>query len=473
MTHLQEKATDNGRETEFQSGAELTSPRDFSSPRRGWNLTAEWYFFMMLIGTACSAVAQVPMARDGSYYFLRMWETGQPLIAHGRVAAHIIQMPLLAVIAQTQDFHLSRWVFDITYSAIPFVALLMSWLCVRKTHPHLMVWPVAASLISIPSRPDYISENNIASAFIWPAFLCLLSKPSVWNTVIVLALTTLAMLLHPVAIPLLGVMSACAIYLAFRQTDSRKSRIALALIVAGCFIYKTINFVTNPQPYEQGLFNESAFRDLISCGLAWPASITMIAGAAGTLLILLREKSKLTLAAILAMFTVAGAAAVYWSAEPQFWFQCFWYQKLMLIPSALLMVLALIDSQKNASLEPRTLLGDKLLKRRAYIWNAVGLLSAAALVVQSNSWMRISEALLFAVNSKPQQIINREDIEWVKHTPFDHWSACSYAIVLQAKYPHKYVLEKTEAERARTTGEFRITSWDVTYKGNHFHLPEQ
>lgn len=426
---------------------------------------------LCLAAAVCTALAEVSMFRDGSYYFLKMWNTGEPLIAHARIASQIIEAPLLAVTSLFQNFELSRGCFNATYASIPFLALFACWLVTRKTQPAMMVWPVVALLASVPCRPDGISENNIASVLAWPALFCLVQTPTKLTASATLVIAGMMAFLHPSSIPFLLILSIAAFSL-YRKGDGQKNlRKVLAYGLVGLWLFKLVCFIAFPQPYESGLFNESALRNLIECGLAVPCIATLVPALFAALLLLLmttkRVENKVITGTTIVLLLATGVAGIYWSASVQFWHQCFWYQKVFLFPNMLLLLFAFIDNRRQLG-KP---LSTGFYKSRALIFNMAGLLFACAIMVQANSWANLSGEFKRSINENNQPIIERSQIRGINETPLDHWSACSYGIVLQAKYPCKYVLDSEEAKIARATNEFRLTPWDRSFTGNYFRLP--
>jgi hypothetical protein len=499
--------TANEATTETKHDADLlTERRDSTSsaepsassnpgPSLDWTFGALPVLAMTLVGQIWATTSLLPMYRDGSYYFLKMWGLGNPLIAHGRIGAQLIQMPFLWLTEKFHNFGLSVLAFDASYAAVPFIALVLSWLCVRKTHPYLMVWPVVAiSLTMLSAKADYVSENTIAQQLIWPAFLCLLTKPNFAKTLLILALCAFALSLHPVAIPLMGIMATTAATLAFCERNGARNfcgtkneglpegnsvntrRVAyysiMSLIICAAGLTRLAYFILYPQSYEQGLLGASFFSYLVDCGLAFPPVLTALGSiAGGALLLVAKDKKSFAFIASICALVVGGAAAIYWCASPQFWHQSFWYQKVLIVYFAFLMLCALVDSRRNAQFKPQSAGDRKLLQNRSIIWNVVGAISLIAVSIQATTWTRISTDLKTEVAMNAQQLVEREQILWLKNTPFDHWSSNTYAIVMQGTYPHKSLLPKEEIEFVNRTGTSRVTPWDEAYTGNHYRLP--
>jgi hypothetical protein len=79
--------------------------------------------------------------------------------------------------------------------------------------------------------------------------------------------------------------------------------------------------------------------------------------------------------------------------------------------------------------------------RRSYV-NTIGVVCAVVLVVQSWSWIALTDRLQRTMGSEVEGCVpfDAPEMRWAAHTALSHWSISTYSLIVQGDRPSAIVL---------------------------------
>lgn len=423
-------------------------------------------FSCFALAALAMTLSQLALTFDGSYYLVNLLEAGAPFTPHNRLGAAVFQWPALA--ARDSGLVLASSLFCLSYACVPLAVILLCWLAVGKHQGRLTVWPLfALSLAAMPAQLIPVSESLIASQFAWVLLLAVLTPLSPLKAAVLLVLSAWLATLHPVAsVYLLLCALACA---AIRRTAIQESR--LAQVLAACLTVlaavRLVYMYTVHSGYEMAMLAPGQFRqcaeELFFCTAGQSSLSALAAGAAW--LFTARTGSFRLFCLSCGLCLVSAAAALYWTTQAQFWFQSFAYIRLSILFYCPLMICAFADrvagSRGRAPVASFSTILSCLL----------ALLHLTVTLSETAVWRALTNRLKLEIAESPAQLVDMDSIDWLRLTPFHHWSAPSYAILLQGRAPAKLLLPEWAIERVEKGQGVFLADWEPSPSGRWFRLP--
>src|SRR5688500_3794218 len=231
-----------------------------------------YVFVPVLLALIASAIVNLQLFQDGGSYLFEILQINSAAIRHNRISVVLIQAPTIFFIKLVRRFpggideHLSliRIVFSLSYALLPFLALLLSWLVVRKRNESLFVW--AALIILFINLVNFsgVSELLISIQLSCPLMLASVLIPRtsfLW--VLIAILLPFIFFLHPLVAVLFITMAIGNIYVGYKKPEVRSAtwRTASMLVAAG--ILKLMLNIYSLSNYENSFLEKKGMNEYI------------------------------------------------------------------------------------------------------------------------------------------------------------------------------------------------------------------
>lgn len=390
---------------------------------------------VMLILVALAALvvglSGIPLQWDGSYLLFQTLNDQTPFIALGRVPMALFESPALLLSRITEDMGVLRTTFGLSYAAVPFLALLLSWLIVRSRAPHLIIWPALSILgITLFAELFTVNEGLIVAQLTWPLWLLAATSSGRKAGALLLLGAVILLRLHPTGLLATGV---AALITCFRD---RRLAIALSVLML-------LQVLAPKDPYEVALLTGAKEGD--GLGLTFLRSVVRIPGVSavalwflGASLIVARPgiaKSRFQALARFAPMPLIGLVvvlAVYWASNPLRWLYYYDLRLWVLILSLPLAGFMIWESRQDG--RP----GDLPLRNLVATVAAAGFLIVLSL--QGMVIYNLTERLKAVVLSTPPQCVVEQTIPWLSQSPLYSWSMPAHSMLLQSRAPASVIL---------------------------------
>ncbi|KAA6183498.1 hypothetical protein F2Q65_15670 [Thiohalocapsa marina] len=202
-----------------------------------------WLASLAIILTAVAggiaATNSLPLFQDGAYYFIKLYYFQEPLTPHFRHAAGLFQLP--ALLGATHGLALPdvRLLFGLGYALVPALALLLSWLVVRRDSPELFIWPALYILFVNTVNFSWVSELLISLQLVLPLYLSVLLYPCSRKFWLAFLFTTpLLFTLHPLVAGEFFTLGMISVGLALLRKIERKQYFQISLAFTTLFLGK-------------------------------------------------------------------------------------------------------------------------------------------------------------------------------------------------------------------------------------------
>jgi len=434
------------------------------------------YFGSIVSALVVAALSGGALLWDGSYYLYSTLDTQAPFLPNNRYIAVVLETPVLLAFKVTNNIAILKAVFGLTYALVPLISLLLCWLIVRRSAPALFVWAALGfGFGTLMLQLHFIAEATLSVQLMWPVVLAALTPPRWWVRGVVILLSVAAFFSHPFALALFAVVAGLAAVIGWRYREQRLEKWLwaagfVALAVVGLLRFSGIhtNYETDQISWQilllhyqlalQGVpilaFSAVALALVVLYAmpyvrrvkLRWPLQLD---GA--SLVMPLYAIELLCLAA-------AGALFVLWASIPELWADALDYRTWVLFMSLPFMGMAGLESLVRG---PERTQGPQLeWKHRARTVQVVGVVFALVIVLQSLSWIQVTNQLQAAIDQSPGACVSMSALSDVPHTALSHWSLTPYSIILQGTVPSKVVLNGDCAAVNFTKG-LPVAAWDL------------
>lgn len=484
-----------------------------------------WIFVPVLFALLIAAIVGLPLFQDGSSYMLEML-IDHAVVRNGRVSILLFQLPTIILIkaflrlgADTlTTLPIVRLVFNLNYALTPFIALLLSWLVVRKKRAELLIWAALIILFVNLVNFSWVSELLIAVQFACPLLLALLQDPKSKTFWILFAvLVPFTFFLHPLVIVLYLLMAVASACISFRQPAyQRIARLIMTLFLLAAVTRAIYSFFTLSS-YELSFVSSGEATNYFVISRVENLLFIVAAAELGFLILLSQflintnnwvRKTLfwlIALQALLLLFLTARllfhnyrSAAFLVSGIGLLVFIYFWnsrdsnpfekmqrlyvsYTFLALTASSLLlaqytlkdriftlkmgsdlfavlfiMMLAIIDSGREV------MSFDSLWRFRFGV--ALSVLFCGVILAKSMIWQtsvhRLEQTLRQTSTACTE--ISPASYGWLENPPYtiiNNWAISSLALVIQERQPRKLLLAQNDCQLFYQSGEVQIDPW--------------
>jgi hypothetical protein len=424
------------------------------------------YFGLTTAAVVFAGISGAPLSWDGGYYLFKILDTQASFVQYNRLSVVPLHSAVLLANRLTSDLTVLQAVFGLLYSAVPLLALAISWWIVRGESRPLFIWAaLGIGVGTLPGQFYFTTEGIPALQLFWPILLAILTRVRGSQAPVVLLLATAVFFAHPVAAALFAFGAGLACLVGVRhQTDRRRMllwALGLGVLAAARFSMIQPGYETD-QLARENLSRHFAVSllgsPLISLACAYLAAIMVFvlplarAPHRGPAVFLIRALG-------LASLGLAGWLLVGWARDPHQWAGAVGFRSWALACSAPFMLLAAVEGLiRDTRFLPD--LGGQLRYRGLLVNLAAGIF-LAVLALQSRSWLILKNTLRDTMAQSSSACISQASVGWLDRTPLNHWATPAYAIILQGRAPPRLVLDGDGCAEARLSNTVRIAPWDV------------
>ncbi len=397
---------------------------------------AEIALALAVLTTAVVAAADLPLVWDGSNFLFVALNEQTPLLIFHRYIESLLTAPAVAASFLTSDVGILRKVFSVSYAAVPTLALVLSWLVVRRKRPDLFVWPVLGiGLALLPGRALGVAESLLAAQLSWPLFLAALVPIDRTRLALCVLVGLVVAVSHPAALvflPLIGLVGSIE---RVRSGSLVRGLGWLATFLALAVV--NIALLTSQlDPYEVKSARPLAIVYELIFGAAGPQLAGLLLTAVAAVLVhraarapheVRRPYSRAAVTAGLAVIPF-----VIWAAIPELWYHTLEYRAWAIPATLPLFALAWSDArQRDAAV-------------RAHVAERMTLSVVAAtvmfvvLLVQSVVWTGLVARLEAAVASRAG-CVPLGSMAGYEQTAAGGWAVAPLSIIVQGRQVHAFV----------------------------------
>jgi hypothetical protein len=401
---------------------------------------------------------------DGSYILYKLVDSKEPFVVHSRWYVIPLQLPALLASLFTHDLTVLQTLFSLTYTAIPLIALGLSWLVVRRQHPALFIWAVfGIGLGTLPGQFSFVNDANVAIQLCWPLLLAVLTGLPRRQLPIVLGVSVILLVTHPEAVVFFALLAGLCGLLAILRAEGapRRHLLIWAAILAGFSGLTVLKFLIFHTEYETDQLTIDTLLDhfqaavwglpLAAIGCSWLAGLALF----------LRSQLKNSVAAKicgvteLAALLATGLLLFIWARDPHFWERAIDFRTWELASSMPFMGLATFDSFRKPERHTTIQWNHQLLAGRM-----IALIFLVVLAVQSTTWFSMTQRVQETLETSPTACINIASIKWLGRIPVGHWSITPYSLWLGGEQPTHIIASGYQCDDSRLAQQVGITSWD-------------
>lgn len=443
-----------------------------------------------LLAAVFTSSAHLALTWDGSYFLLKALETHSVAVSNHRFGIVLFHIPALCALRLWGSTQPVMAAFCMAYALVPFTSVCLAWLSVRRSAPHLLLWPlIAIGLLSIPAQPCVLSENMIACQLAWALFLGMLCPGQKAKTACLILLAVSIASLHPVSILLLLLTASAPVILKCLGRTPQRNQILLAVACFVLAIARAALLILSSSPYEHDKLSRQQLIDAILQGYSELPLQVFVSGVSAALCLTLAplftrlklrtvrfNVSKIIAVALIALAvlscTAGGAAAIWWSASLNKWYLTWGYGRFLGFSFALLMLLALWDSVRGGAKQEKSQSPGLVFgKTRLAISCVLSIIFVIAAATQSHIWGSLTDRYRAAIYSSKKEVICLEREEWLRETPINHWSATSLSILLQERTPKTLVLQEKEIADAGGRAPYKLAPFEPARLNKWITLP--
>lgn len=432
-----------------------------------------YVFLPVFLALIVSAIVNLQLFQDGGSYLFEILQTQSAAIRHNRISVFLIQLPTLFTIKFLGKFsggvndHLSivRIVFCLSYSLIPFLALILSWFVVRKRNEGLFIW--AALIILFINLVNFsgVSELLISLQLSCPLMLAsvLITRTSFFWALMAILLP-FTFFLHPLVVVLFITMAIGIFYVGYKKPEMRKGTWQTAIILVLLATLKLIVEIYSLTTYEASFLekkrmNEYAFETSIETKIFLGISLLTAAG-----ILIHKHKCKKTASTItstsraylffMILALIAGCLLVFQYSYREFPLKT---GLSMLVALTVLLMMAFDSVVKISNIE--SIHRFKMITVLAILFFLV---SASKSFIWQLSIQKLRESISKSNNSCLE--LNTDNYKWLETNPYkiiNTWALPSLALIEQDNQPRKLLLEKGSCMIYQESGLVKFDEWTL------------
>lgn len=487
-----------------------------------------YIFVPVLLALIVSAICNLQLFQDGSSYLFEILQSNSAAIRHHRLSIWLVQIPtvlLAKILAKlpgsltSDNTQFLRFIFSLSYSLIPFIALLLSWIALRRRNEGLFIWAALIILFINLVNFSWVSELLMAVQFSCPLLLASIVIPGkriFW--ILNIILLPFIFLLHPLVSLLFLTLAIASAYVSYKNVKFRQTaRFNSIIFIIAAILRELVNIYSltayeksflEPKEGSEYLFATTLENQIfltssiiigILCLIAkWQIKsnvkkiviiLLMLLQALGIVLFLINIEVLLKINMVLLTINMVVASLFvwykynlkkYWKGERNkiylFYICCiglaaiaagllvgqYLYESfplktgLSLFASMLIMLMASIDSvRKITKVE---------LNQRFRLVTALSIIFAVVIITKSFIWQSSIQKLTrsLAKTNKPCIEVISKDFAWIERNPYriiNNWSLPSLALVVQDRHPRKLLLEANSCQLYYQSGIVQIDPW--------------
>lgn len=437
------------------------------------------YFSLVSLGLVVAAVSGGTLLWDGSYYLYRILDTHAPYERYPGSISAILDWPILFATRFTNQVAILQIVFGLSYVLVPLLSLALSWWIVRDTAPSLFIWPVfGVGFGTLILQLQLVAESVLLLQLFWPIVLAILVRPRWYVYPVILLLAMAILFLHPLAILLFGIACIIAFIVGLRYPVERVEKWLTAIGFACMTMLAVIRYSPIQATLEAESITFNGLQASFALSIAGIPVLAFIAAyaAAGIVLTVPLVNQKFPPLWRLLLYVVefasllaAGALFSLWASDIRWWGGAITFRALSLIMSLPFICAAVVDRLFH---EPAWFHNSESdWTHRIRTTQVVGILFALVLIIQSTSWVSLTDQLRGVLRQSPSTCISASSIPGSARTPLGHWTVTSFSLLIQGMTPKKVILVDDGCKTTDFTKGLPIAQWDLRdWVGGEFDM---
>jgi hypothetical protein len=424
---------------------------------------------IVLFSVIMAAFSNLALAYDGSAYFFMSLDKQTPFTPNNRYVNILLHQPMLLLSQVTQNVKVLAFIFSLTYTLLPLLAIIFCWIIVRKINPKLIIWPVfSIGLISLPGQVNFISEGIISTHFFWPVLLAILVGFPAYSIPIVILLSIFLVLAHPFGGLLVGVGLVVSVLEGLRhKTASRKYWLSSIFFLI-LLVVAIIKFFSSGTSYEMGQISIAAFSSdfrLAIPGFQFTGLLCLAFVILITFVVSYTYKNPVNiLRRFFLLFELTGLFFVglffiLYAGDIHNWRNANLFSDFVFILNIPIMLIALIDSFQREAGEEAYIF--KINLHRLRLISIVSIIYASVLLLQSYEWKQISDSLLADMSTSPWHCLSTSSLGYLWNTPLRSWTTPMYSVIIQGKTPDRVVLSADDCQNIDPRKGFQINKYQM------------
>jgi len=396
--------------------------------------------------TVVVGLSELPLVWDGSNFLFAALNEQTPLLIFHRTVESLLTAPVVAASFLTSDVRILRKIFSLSYAAVPTMALVLSWIVVRRTRPDLLIWPMLGiGLALLPGRGLSIAESLIVAQLSWPLFLAAIVSVERRIFVACLVVGAVVAVSHPSALVFLPIVGVIGWVERLRSGSVARS---FGWLVA-FFALASLNFAllsSRLDPYEVTVAQPIVVAYQLLAGAFGPQLSGLQLTALTALLVYRAGRDPTQAHRMYARAMVTAGLAVMpfliWAALPQMWRDIIEYRAWAIPATLPLFAVAWLDARRADPLH------ETHVASRMTISAVVAAVMFVVLLAQGVTWVGLVARVERAVTSRAG-CVPAESIEGFADTALGSWALVPLSLLVQGREVHAFVTFGFLCESAR------------------------
>ena len=413
-------------------------------------LTAPVCLVLVGLGALVASLCGVALNWDGAYYLFNLLESRQSFVANGRTTNIVLQAPTLLVQSLTGDLSILRLVFGLSYLAVPVVAVLASYLVVRRNERRLFAWAVIAiTVAALPGQMNPSSEALQVGQLGWPILLGAivgLRRDDPLGAVAALGSGLFVALGHPLGAVLLAGVAATAVLFRHR---------GVAIVGVALLVLSIVSGLHTANTYEANRLTMDTVVSSFRISLAGWVGVALGLSTAAAAMALIAERSRraaLIGGCALALELVAGFLFLRWAHNPIVWAGAIEFRTFAAVVGVPVALVAILDAARPS-------------KRSAGAWRELLAMTCAAvflgtMVIGGLTVRTIDQDLTRAMQNSSGACTAEETVPGANDTLIDSWATPSRSLLLDGRQPDHIVLPQAQCG-SLAQGAVPVAPWDM------------
>jgi hypothetical protein len=433
-----------------------------------------YVFIPVLLALIASAIVNLQLFQDGGSYLFEILQINSAAIRHNRISVVLIQLPTIVFIKLVRRFpggideHLSliRIVFSLSYSLIPFLALLLSWLVVRKRNESLFIWAALVILFINLVNFSGVSELLISIQLSCPLMLAsiLISRTRFFWLLIGILLPFI-FFLHPLVAVLFITMATGNIYVGYKRPEIRSATWRTAAILVAAGIFKLILDIYSLSTYESSFLEKKGMNEYIfdtSMENKFLLVVSLILGIG-----ILVNKNNVRIKSIISpqrtylfligLAIIAGLLLVFQYSYQEFPLKT----GLSMIASLAVLLMMAFDSVKKTT--------PSECVQRFRLVTVLAIIFSLVIASKSFVWQLSIQKLRQSIlgTESPCLELDTDNFKWLNSNPYkiiNTWALPSLALIEQNNHPRKLLLEEGSCKTYYESDTIKFDEWSIIPK---------
>jgi hypothetical protein len=437
-----------------------------------------YVFLPVFLALLVSAIVNIQLFQDGGSYLFEILQMKSAAIRHHRISVVLIQLPTILLIKVLGKFfggvndHLSiiRIVFSLSYSMVPLLSLLLSWLVVRKRNEGLFIWATLIILFINLVNFSGVSELLISLQLSCPLMLASILIPRTrFFWVLMGTLLPFIFFLHPLVVILFITMAVGIVYVGYKKPEEKTASRQIAKILVAAAILKLVLNIYSLSNYETSFLETKGMNEyiletsienkiflfislLVGTGILIGKYQIKFKGIPSTFISIQRAYFLLMLLAV-----IAGFLLVFQYSYREFPLKT----GLSMLASLIVLLMMAFDSTEKTT-------GIEII-HRFRLTTVLAIIFSFVLASKAFIWQSSIHKLRQSISKSEGACLelNTENFKWLDTNPYkiiNTWALPSLALIEQDIQPRKLLLGKGSCKIYQDSSLVKFDEWTLMPK---------